>query len=144
MNVIPIRFTLNGSAIEAALDGETTLLTYLRRHLGLTGAKLGCGRGQCGTCTVLLNGKPVKSCTLRLKSSRLRNAVEETIESLSSPGKKRHPIQLSFLQHGVLQCGFCTAPAIANAIYDAAGVRMTELPIRAESIREALKNEETD
>ena len=69
---IDIKFRVNNREIEASVDGEMTLLDYLRQKLGLTGTKNGCSQAQCGTCTVLLNGRPVKSCSLKLKNKKLR------------------------------------------------------------------------
>ncbi len=90
------------------MDGETTLLTYLRESLGLYGAKNGCGQGQCGTCTVLVNGRPTKSCAVKLKSKKLINASIETIEGLTERDGTLHPIQEAFINAGSIQCGFCT------------------------------------
>ncbi|MFH2130472.1 MAG: molybdopterin cofactor-binding domain-containing protein, partial [bacterium] len=81
---------------------------------GLTGAKRGCGKGQCGTCTVLLNGRAVKSCVIKLKSTRLKDARIETIESLAAPSGDLHPIQEAFVRSGALQCGFCTPGMIMS------------------------------
>ena len=106
---VDIDFTVNKQHIEDTVDKEMTLLDYLRRDLGLTGTKAGCGQAQCGTCTILLNGRPVKSCSLKLKNKKLQGAVIETIEGLTDPAADTlHPIQEAFIRAGGLQCGFCT------------------------------------
>lgn len=111
-NLITLEFTVNGRKITDTVDGDLTLLAYLRRSLKLTGAKEGCGEGHCGACTVLLNGKPVKSCVVKLKSGRLKGSVIETIEGLRSADGSLHPIQQAFADIGALQCGFCTPGVI--------------------------------
>lgn len=111
---IDIKFNLNQQEITDRVDGEIFLLTYLRRIKGLTGAKLGCGKHQCGTCIVLINSEPKKSCVIRLKSPKLENAIIETIEGLVSPEGNPHPIQESFARVGALQCGFCTPGLIMS------------------------------
>lgn len=94
---------INGTTHSVPVDGS--FLTYLREELGLVGAKNGCGTGECGSCTVLVNGKARRSCTLNLE--KLEGAEITTIEGLSREGAL-HPIQNAFLEHGALQCGFCT------------------------------------
>jgi CO/xanthine dehydrogenase Mo-binding subunit/aerobic-type carbon monoxide dehydrogenase small subunit (CoxS/CutS family) len=110
-----IQLTVNHRTIEDTVDGEMTLLDYLRRKLRLTGAKKGCGQAQCGTCTVLLNGRPVKSCSLKLKNKKLQGAAIETIEGLAASDGTLHPIQEAFIRAGGLQCGFCTPGMIMTA-----------------------------
>jgi aerobic-type carbon monoxide dehydrogenase small subunit (CoxS/CutS family) len=112
---IDIKFTVNNQDIEDTVDGEMTLLDYLRQKLRLTGTKKGCGQAQCGTCTVLLNGRPVKSCSLKLKNKKLQGAVIETIEGLAASDDPLHPIQEAFIRAGGLQCGFCTPGMIMSA-----------------------------
>lgn len=107
-NTINISFSVNGREIRDTINENTTLLHYLRRTLGLTGAKEGCGEGHCGTCTVLLNGKPVKSCVIKMKNPKLKGARIETVEGLAASDGTLHPIQQSFIDTGALQCGFCT------------------------------------
>jgi len=103
-----VAFILNGKGVETQADKDTSLLQFLRWENGLTGAKEGCGKAQCGTCTVLLNGKPTKSCTLKLSAAKLSEATVETIEGLSTPDGALHPIQEAFVNAGAVQCGFCT------------------------------------
>lgn len=105
-----IALTVNGKRV-VAKDPEKTLLNFVREDLGLVGAKDGCSRGQCGTCTVIVNGKAVRSCTRKMKA--LEGAVVETIEGLAD-GDNLHPIQIAFLKCHAYQCGFCT-PGIIMA-----------------------------
>jgi CO/xanthine dehydrogenase Mo-binding subunit/aerobic-type carbon monoxide dehydrogenase small subunit (CoxS/CutS family) len=114
-DAIDIKFTVNNQNIGDTVNGEMTLLDYLRQQLGLTGAKKGCGQAQCGTCTVLLNGRSVKACSLKLKNEKLQGAVIETIEGLAESDGTLHPIQEAFIRAGALQCGFCTPGMIMTA-----------------------------
>jgi xanthine dehydrogenase YagT iron-sulfur-binding subunit len=107
------RLTVNGKVQELALDPRTTLLDALRDHLGLTGSKKGCDHGQCGACTVLVNGVRMNSC---LSLLAMRNGDEiVTIEGLSE-GEALHPLQQAFWEHDGLQCGFCTPGQICSAV----------------------------
>lgn len=106
-----IHFTVNGQAVEAG-PPDRSLLSYLREDLYLTGAKNGCGDGACGACTVLVDGRAVRSCTLKLR--RVAGCTVETIENLSRDGVL-HPIQQAFLEAGAVQCGFCTPGMILTA-----------------------------
>jgi CO/xanthine dehydrogenase Mo-binding subunit/aerobic-type carbon monoxide dehydrogenase small subunit (CoxS/CutS family) len=128
-----VSFTVNGTKVEPDLPSETTLLRFLRDELGLTGTKNGCSTNHCGACTVLVNGKPRKSCLLQIR--RLQDADIITIEGLSTPGVL-HPIQAAFLAAGAVQCGFCTAGMIiaTKALLDA------NPDPSEEEIREGLKN----
>jgi xanthine dehydrogenase YagT iron-sulfur-binding subunit len=95
------------------IDPRTTLLDALREHLGLTGAKKGCDHGQCGACTVLVDGKRVLGClTLAVA---VRGAVT-TIEGISGPGGELHPMQQAFIDQDAFQCGYCTPGQIMSAI----------------------------
>jgi carbon-monoxide dehydrogenase small subunit len=96
--------TINGEAVEALVQPYETLLDALREGLGLTGPKEGCGTGDCGACTVHLDGRPVASCLVLALQARDRTV--RTIEGLGEPGKP-HPLQDAFVKHGVPQCGFC-------------------------------------
>ena len=107
-----IRFTLNGKSQRMTLDGERMLLWVLRTDLGLTGTKFGCGESFCGTCTVLVNNKAVRSCQLPVKNVKGKKII--TIEGLSRNGNL-HPLQKAFIKHNALQCGFCTPGMILNA-----------------------------
>jgi xanthine dehydrogenase YagT iron-sulfur-binding subunit len=111
---IPLRLTLNGQVREIALDDpRVTLLDLLRERLGLTGAKKGCDRGQCGACTVLVDGRRINSC-LTLAAS-LDGAEVLTIEGLAE-GDRLHPVQAAFIAHDGFQCGFCTPGQIMSAV----------------------------
>jgi aerobic-type carbon monoxide dehydrogenase small subunit (CoxS/CutS family) len=107
-----ITFTLNGKKTEANLDPTRTLIWVLRDHFGLTGTKYGCGTGFCGSCTVLIDNEPVRSCQLAVADVEGKNVV--TIEGLAVNGKL-HPLQKAFIDHDALQCGFCTPGMIMNA-----------------------------
>ncbi len=102
---ITIKFILNGRATEVAVPSNWTLLKLLREKLGLTGTKEGCGIGECGTCTVLLDGKPVNSCLVL--APKVEGKKVETIEGLGNRDSL-HLLQKSFIDHGAIQCGFCT------------------------------------
>ena len=111
---IPLRLTLNGQPREIALDDpRVTLLDLLRERLGLTGAKKGCDRGQCGACTVLVDGRRINAC-LTLAVS-LDGAEILTIEGLAE-GDRLHPVQAAFIAHDGFQCGFCTPGQIMSAV----------------------------
>jgi len=107
-----ISFQLNGKLTEVAIEPNQTLLWVLRNHFGLTGTKYGCGIGFCGSCTVLIDQEPVRSCTLALSEIEGKSIV--TIEGLAKNGKL-HPVQEAFVKHDALQCGFCTSGMIMNA-----------------------------
>ena len=108
-----IALTVNGELHSVKTDPERPLLDVLREDLHLTGAKFGCGERQCGACTVLLDGKPVYSCSTRVAS--VGNRKIETIEGLPD-GEKLHPVQEAFLAEGALQCGYCTPGMIVTAV----------------------------
>jgi aerobic-type carbon monoxide dehydrogenase small subunit (CoxS/CutS family) len=107
-----IKFQLNGKKTEALIDPNQTLLWVLRDHFGLTGTKFGCGIGVCGSCTVLIDNEPVRSCQLSVGDAAGKNVV--TIEGLATNGKL-HPVQKAFVEHDALQCGFCTPGMIMTA-----------------------------
>jgi carbon-monoxide dehydrogenase small subunit len=107
-----ISFKINGEAISMVVQPHWTLLRLIRDELRLTGTKEGCGEGECGSCTVLLNGKPVNSC-LVLALDADDKAVT-TIEGLAEGGKL-HPLQTAFIEKGAIQCGFCTPGMILTA-----------------------------
>ena len=100
-----IRITLNGKSMDLEAPNHRLLLDLLRDEIGLTGTKEGCGTGDCGACTVYLNGKPVNSCLVL--SGELNGADIVTIEGLKI-GPELHPIQKAFIQDGGAQCGYCT------------------------------------
>jgi len=107
-----ITFTVNGRAVRLTTDGNRPLLWILRTDLGLTGTKYGCGEGLCGSCTVLIDDEPVRSCQTPLKAVRGKNVV--TIEGLAR-GSALHPLQQAFVEHDATQCGFCTPGMILTA-----------------------------
>ena len=109
----PITLTVNGAIRELAVAPWTTLLDALREYLGLTGTKKGCDHGQCGACTVLVNGKRINSClTLAVMQN---GAGITTIEGLAQ-GEVLHPLQLAFIEHDAFQCGYCTPGQICSAV----------------------------
>ena len=107
-----IHLTVNGRAVECEADAETRLLDLLRDSLGLTGTKEGCGEGECGACTVLLDGRPVNSCLIPAPAADGKSVL--TIEGIGEGGKL-HPIQAAFVETGGVQCGFCTPGFIMSA-----------------------------
>jgi len=107
-----IHFELNGKKVEKLLDPTLTLLWVLRDQFGLTGTKFGCGEGVCGSCTVIIDNEPVRSCSLPVSDVEGKKVL--TIEGLSQ-NDKLHPIQQAFVQHDALQCGFCTPGIIMSA-----------------------------
>ncbi len=109
----PQTFLINGQEYEAEPDAEATLLSLLRDYLGLTGSKYGCGEGQCGACTVLVDGSPRRSCVMEASAAVGKNIT--TIEGLESEGRL-HPIQKSFMQADAFQCGFCTPGLIMATV----------------------------
>jgi carbon-monoxide dehydrogenase small subunit len=105
MNKHHVSATINGEPVEFLCEPQETLLDVLRDRLNLTGSKEGCGSGDCGACSVIVDGRLLCSC-LMLGAEAEGHAIE-TIESLA-PGDKLHPLQQRFLEHAALQCGFCT------------------------------------
>ena len=108
-----IRFTLNGETVTVETAPERKLLWVLRTDLEKTGTKFGCGMGFCGSCTVLLDGVPVRSCITDLDFVQGKEVV--TIEGLAANGEL-HPLQREFLERGAYQCGYCTPGMILNAV----------------------------
>ena len=107
-----VRFKLNGKAVSLEVDSSRSLLCVLRYDLGLTGSKYGCGEGLCGACTVLDDGKAVRSCSIEMKDVAGKEVT--TIEGLEQNGEL-HPLQKAFVEHDALQCGYCTPGMIMNA-----------------------------
>ncbi len=107
-----IKFTLNNRPVSLTTDGERELLWVLRADLGLTGTKFGCGQSLCGSCTVIVNKEPVRSCRYPVKNAAGKKII--TIEGLGGNGKP-HPLQKAFVQHGAVQCGFCSPGMILSA-----------------------------
>jgi aerobic-type carbon monoxide dehydrogenase small subunit (CoxS/CutS family) len=108
-----IALKVNGSTHEVEVAAADTLLTALRDALDLTGTKYGCGEGQCGACTVLVDGQPLKSC--QPKASQLQGRAITTIEGLEQRGRL-HPVQEAFLAHEAFQCGYCTSGMIMTGV----------------------------
>ncbi|WP_159717539.1 (2Fe-2S)-binding protein [Geminicoccus flavidas] len=110
---LTVRTNINGGAFEINLDARTSLLDMLREHLGLAGSKKGCDHGQCGACTVHVDGRRVASC-LTL-AAKVEGREVTTIEGLSD-GDRLHPMQQAFIDHDALQCGYCTPGQIMAAV----------------------------
>jgi carbon-monoxide dehydrogenase small subunit len=111
---ITVRLSVNGRAREAAVDAHTTLVSYLRETLRLTGTHVGCDTAACGACTVLLDGRAVKSCNVLL--AQLAGAEVTTIEGITPTDGSLHPMQQAFRACHGLQCGFCTPGMVMSAI----------------------------
>jgi carbon-monoxide dehydrogenase small subunit len=107
-----LRMKVNGKPIEVAVDPTWTLLRVLREDLRLTGTKKGCGQGDCGVCTVIMNGKAVNACLVLALQAEGKEV--ETVEGLGTE-EKLHPLQVSFIKHGAVQCGFCTPGMLMSA-----------------------------
>jgi len=107
-----ISFTLNNRPVRIDVDDDRMLLWVLRSDLGLTGTKFGCGEGLCGACTVLIEGRAVRSCSTAIKEAAGKHVL--TIEGLQQ-GERPHPIQEAFLKHHAFQCGYCTSGMVLSA-----------------------------
>lgn len=110
---VSLNLTVNGTPSSLHTDPERPLLEVLREDLGLTGTKYGCGEGQCRSCTVLLDGRPVQSC--RTPASRAQGRRVTTIEGLAS-GQTLHPVQQAFVDEDAMQCGYCVPGMILSAV----------------------------
>ena len=118
------QLSVNGARRSIDADSERSLLSVLRDDLELTGAKYGCGEGQCGACTVLLDGQPVRSCITRVSAAAGKQIT--TIEGI------HHPLQEAFLEAGAMQCGYCTSGMIVSGV---ALLTKTPNPSRDEIVR---------
>ena len=129
--MMQLQMTVNGELVTKSIQEDDMLLDVLREELHLTGVKKGCGKGECGACTVILDGKAVNSCMI--PAAKAEGCRIETIEGLSKNGVL-HPLQRAFLDCGAIQCGFCTPGMIlsAKALLD-----RTLTPTEAE-LREAI------
>ncbi|HEX3502131.1 MAG TPA: (2Fe-2S)-binding protein [Xanthobacteraceae bacterium] len=128
---ISVNLTINGTRHALTLDPRSTLLDVLREHLDLTGSKKGCDQGQCGACTVLIDGRRVLSClTLAVMKE---GASITTVEGLAKDGKL-HPVQQAFIDHDAFQCGYCTPGQICSA----AGLIAEGKAKTADEIRELM------
>jgi aerobic carbon-monoxide dehydrogenase small subunit len=112
MNDLLLSFELNGRAVSVRVEPHTMLVDLLRGGLNLKGTKAGCREGECGACTVLVNGAPVNSCLL--PAMKVQGCEVTTIEGLAS-NDKLHPLQEAFIEEGAVQCGFCTPGMILTA-----------------------------
>ncbi len=108
-----VSFVLNGEPIEVEVEPHLTLLQLLRDQLELTGTKEGCGMGECGACTVLLDGETVNSCIFPAMEAEGKSVI--TIEGLADAQGRLHPIQKAFIEQGAIQCGFCTPGMVLSA-----------------------------
>jgi carbon-monoxide dehydrogenase small subunit len=128
---VSIILTVNGERHELETRPNRTLLDLLREDLSLTGTKKGCGSGKCGSCTVLLDGRPVNACLILAPQVHGKEIV--TIEGLAPPARS-HPLQEAFVKHGAIQCGYCTPGMILVA---SALLKVNPSPTR-EEIKEAI------
>lgn len=112
MNLVPLTLTVNNVTYNIAIESHLTLVEVLRDKLGLTGTKKSCNEGECGACTVIMEGKPVASCMILAVDANQKNIT--TIEGLAE-GEKLHPLQVAFVKHGGIQCGYCTPGMIMSA-----------------------------
>ncbi|MDB5096791.1 MAG: hypothetical protein JWM80_1212 [Cyanobacteria bacterium RYN_339] len=127
----PVALVINGKAYKPSLEPRTTLLDALREHLALPGTKKGCDHGQCGACTVLVDGKRINSClTLAVMHEGARIT---TVEGLAQ-GDTLHPLQQAFVQHDAFQCGYCTPGQLCSA----AGLLLEGRPADDAAIREGM------
>jgi aerobic-type carbon monoxide dehydrogenase small subunit (CoxS/CutS family) len=108
-----INLAVNGRVCTVAADPQTSLLAVLRENLDLTGTKYGCGEGQCGACTVLIDGRAQRSCVTRAETVTQKQII--TIEGLAND-EHLHPVQEAFLEEGAMQCGYCTPGMIMSAV----------------------------
>ncbi len=111
---IKLSLTVNGKAVTADVDPRTLLVEFLRNNLALTGTHVGCDTGQCGACTVHLDGRAVKSCNML--AAQANGASVLTIEGVAKPDGTMHPMQAAFKECHGLQCGFCTPGMVMSAI----------------------------
>lgn len=107
-----VKITVNGDLYHLLVEPNQTLLDVIRDEIGLTGTKSGCEMGECGACTVLLNGKPVNSCLVLAHEADGQEV--KTIESMAK-GEKLHPVQAAFVKHGAIQCGYCTPGMVMSS-----------------------------
>lgn len=126
-----MRFNINDEIYEDEIDIRRTLLEVLRENFGLTGTKKGCNEGECGACTVLMDGKPVASCLVLAVEAQ--GKIIETVEGVAQNGEL-HPLQQAFLEYGAFQCGFCT-PGVLMA---AKGLLMESPKPSEEKVRQAI------
>ena len=111
---IKVSMKVNGKPVSAEVETRTLLVSYIREELRLTGTHVGCDTAQCGACTVHMNGKAIKSCSILAMQAEGADVL--TIEGVAKPDGTLHPMQAAFKEHHGLQCGFCTPGMIMNAI----------------------------
>ena len=111
---ISVSLTVNGKAVTAEIEPRTLLVQFLREQLRLTGTHVGCDTGQCGACTVHLDGRAVKACNML--AAQAQDAQIVTIEGVAAASGELHPMQAAFRQHHGLQCGFCTPGMVMTAL----------------------------
>jgi xanthine dehydrogenase YagT iron-sulfur-binding subunit len=111
---VQVRVRVNGQDVELTVDPRESLLDVLRERLGLTGTKKGCDQGQCGACTVHLDGRRVVSCLT--PAVQARGTSVTTIEGVAGPDGELHPLQQAFIDHDALQCGYCTSGQIMSGL----------------------------
>ena len=114
MDNYDIKLSVNGKEYQAQVDASTRLVDLLRNHLHLLGTKEGCGKGECGACTVLMNGKTVMSCLVLAVQANGADII--TVEGLGGEDAL-HPLQQAFITHGAVQCGYCTPGMLLSAKY---------------------------
>jgi xanthine dehydrogenase YagT iron-sulfur-binding subunit len=132
--VAELILTVNGERMPLAVDTRTTLLDVLREHLRLTGSKKGCDHGQCGACTVLLDGRRVNSC---LALAVAHDGAEiTTIEGLANG--ELHPLQRAFVEHDAFQCGYCTPGQICSAVGMLDELRAEGVELDEETVRDRM------
>jgi carbon-monoxide dehydrogenase small subunit len=129
---ISVTLTVNGKPVSAEVEARALLVDFIREKLQLTGTHVGCDTAQCGACTILLDGKAVKSCNML--AVQAQGAKVMTIEGLAKPNGELHPMQESFKTHHGLQCGFCTPGMVMSAV----GLAETMKNPTDEQIRDAL------
>jgi carbon-monoxide dehydrogenase small subunit len=127
---IPLSLEVNDRAVSVEVEPRTLLVQLLRDTLRLTGTHVGCDTGQCGACTVHMDGRAIKSCTILAVQAAGRKVT--TIEGVAAPGGELHPMQAAFREHHGLQCGFCTPGMVMTAI-DLAATKpdLTEAEVRS-------------
>ncbi len=130
---LPLALTVNGAAVAIDIDPRLSLVDVLRDKLRLTGTHVGCDTAQCGACTVLVDGRAVKSCNVL--ALQLQGARVQTIEGLAPDASNPHPMQTAFTRHHALQCGFCTPGMVMSACE----LACRKQPLEDAEIREALE-----
>jgi carbon-monoxide dehydrogenase small subunit len=130
---VSVALQVNGRAVSGAVDSRTTLVNFLRDELHLTGTRVGCDTAQCGACTVLMDGRSVKSCNVLV--AQAHGCELRTVEGLADAGGGLSQIQESFARHRALQCGYCTSGMLMRACE----LLATDRELSEQSIREALE-----